>query len=282
MNVINAPGVVLSNGWTVSIELVTPSIAAQWLSDEINVGNRRLRPGLVKKYDLTMSSGHWLLAPEPLVFSIAGRLMNAQHRLRAIVSSGRAQQLMIVRGVDPSVYRVLDRGASRSAADALGIDKKLAEVARLAAHLVQTYSAALRTCTDPQISTMADLFGESHVALMEECSTATKFFSSAPIRLAACIADVVENNRGHAFPIYRNMVLGHISELPPIAQGFMGAVLRGGVHSGGGQRTQFENLVRASAVFDPSRASNAKTQIRRLQSSLARLAQKIRPADWTS
>lgn len=170
----------LKNGWSCGIELVTPEVASRLL--ENNEGNRRIRPSVVTKYAAAMLHGNWKVTPEPIVISNTGRLMNGQHRLHAVIKSGVSISLFVVRGVDVVLFEALDRGATRSAADALGIDKKLAEVCRLAALISKNRAIKSgNNVLDSEIKEMADILGDEHSSLMSACRTSGKTFSSAPI-----------------------------------------------------------------------------------------------------
>src|SRR5690606_24318901 len=101
---------------------VSPEMASEWLQH--NEGNRRIRAGVVIKYAAVMARGKWLTTPEPIAFSWDGRLLNGQHRLSAVIRAGVSVPMFVVRNVDPSAFVALDRGATRTVADALGIDKR--------------------------------------------------------------------------------------------------------------------------------------------------------------
>lgn len=103
------------DGMTISIELVTPAIAAAWLTK--NSTNRRLRPRAVSAYAAAMTEGDWQMKPMAICFSADGALGNGQHTLSAIVASGVAQSLMIARNVSSKAIAAMDVGLKRSFAD---------------------------------------------------------------------------------------------------------------------------------------------------------------------
>lgn len=99
------------------IQTVTPKMALRWL--EANHNNRNVRERVVTAYARDMKAGRWRLTGEAVKFSADGRLIDGQHRLRAVVQAGINVDMMIVRGLDDEVQEVLDSGAGRSAGDAL-------------------------------------------------------------------------------------------------------------------------------------------------------------------
>lgn len=118
----------------ITVESVTPEVAKRWLSE--NTNNRRLRATIVTQYARDMSAGDWLHKPVAICFDESGRLGNGQHTLSAIVLSGKAQTLLVARGVTRQSIAVMDLGVRRTISDVacfLGADMsgKKASVAKV-------------------------------------------------------------------------------------------------------------------------------------------------------
>lgn len=265
----------LKNGWVCDVEIVTPEVASRLL--ENNEGNRRVRPAVVTKYAAAMIYGSWRATPEAIIVSKTGKLLNGQHRLHAIIKAGVAIPLFLVRNVEDGVFEALDRGATRSAADALGIDKKLAEVARLAAMVVDGRAIKSNTVLDAEIKEMAEILDADHRSLMAACNTAGKVFSAAPFRLAAVVRTLAGEDPDYIHSVYRNMILGNVGNLPPIAQSFVGAVAAGRIVRGTGSEAQKDMLARAWAIFDKSRMNLMKVQVKDSNVALSSIAKLISP-----
>lgn len=101
---------------TMSVE---PEQAEKWL--ERNVANRTLRPSRVREYATAMTQGRWLYTADPIRFDEDGRLIDGQHRLLAVVRSGRTVEMHVVRGLAREAQDKVDTGATRTAADALKV-----------------------------------------------------------------------------------------------------------------------------------------------------------------
>ena len=99
------------------IQTITPKLAIRWL--EANHGNRNVRERVVTAYARDMQAGRWRLTGEAIKFSADDRLIDGQHRLRAVVQAGVNVDMMVVRGLENEVQEVLDSGAGRTAGDAL-------------------------------------------------------------------------------------------------------------------------------------------------------------------
>jgi len=118
----------------ITVENVDPGMAQAAL--DVNVSNRHLRVDTVRSYARDMERGAWSLSPQSVSFNMMGELIDGQHRMAAVVESGATVPMLVVRGVAPSVMKVLDSGIKRTAADFLGMSNVpyrmvLAAIARL-------------------------------------------------------------------------------------------------------------------------------------------------------
>jgi hypothetical protein len=99
------------------VQIVTPKLASQWLGS--NDGNRNVRERVVSAYVRDMKAGRWRLTGEAVKFAHDGRLLDGQHRLRAIVAANKPIPMLVVRGLSDEAQEVIDSGAARTAGDAL-------------------------------------------------------------------------------------------------------------------------------------------------------------------
>lgn len=81
------------------------------------VRNRRLNENDIIKYAAYMEQGEFIETNDAICFTDDGRLINGQHRLTAIILSGKAQWMLVLRNLDPAAIHVMDRGRKRSLAD---------------------------------------------------------------------------------------------------------------------------------------------------------------------
>lgn len=103
---------------TAQFQLVTPVLAAEWLSEknQMNRGKRRKRLAVLTQ---DMEDGYFEQTGEPITFDCDGYLVNGQHRLTAVVESEESQEFLIVRGVLPRVRTAIDANSPRRFADDL-------------------------------------------------------------------------------------------------------------------------------------------------------------------
>lgn len=106
---------------------VTPEMASAWLAGN-NHHNRSRRKTTVATYATDMRNGAWLLNHQGIAFDAADTLLDGQHRLAAIVESGKPQIMIVSTGwptqsanAGTKTMDTVDRGLSRTVADLLGL-----------------------------------------------------------------------------------------------------------------------------------------------------------------
>ena len=98
---------------------MTPALAQDLLAK--NKRNRPIRKARVERYANEMINGRWQLNGETIIISDEGNLMNGQHRLHAVVSSGATVYMLLAEGVDEAAFSTMDSGLTRTAGDVLGM-----------------------------------------------------------------------------------------------------------------------------------------------------------------
>jgi hypothetical protein len=99
--------------------LVTPSMAKDLLSR--NKSNRPLRDRLVSLYARDMTQGQWQMNGETVKISKDDELLDGQHRLHAIIKSGKSIRMPVVRNLGKETFHTIDTGMRRSNAQILQI-----------------------------------------------------------------------------------------------------------------------------------------------------------------
>lgn len=125
---------------------IDPATAALWLDN--NLRNRRLDEDTVIAYARDMMNGVWVPTHQGVAFNDRDELIDGQHRLTAIVRTGRTVCMMVTFGL-PSVIEgkemttmdAVDRGRTRSVADQLKIQHGIKDgsaIAQISATLGST------------------------------------------------------------------------------------------------------------------------------------------------
>jgi hypothetical protein len=104
--------------------LVTPALAKHWLETRNrkigNLVNRKRVPQRVDRYARLMTDREWFgPTGEPIIFDCDGNLVEAQHRLEAIMKSGVTDVFLIVEGVSKVAFKVIGTGMPHRTQDDL-------------------------------------------------------------------------------------------------------------------------------------------------------------------
>ena len=105
---------------SVELTLVTPKLAENYL--RFNNKNRKLSTSNLRFLVNEMKSDRFIENGEAIVFDKNGYLKDGQHRLGAILKSGKSFFIPIVRGVNPIAMGTYDTGKNRSSGDVLELN----------------------------------------------------------------------------------------------------------------------------------------------------------------
>jgi hypothetical protein len=117
---------------------VSPAMARDWLHN--NFRNRPLKDDVVEAYARDMANGVWVPTHQGIAFNDQDELIDGQHRLHAIVRSGKTVRTMVtfglpgrIEGHEMTTMDAVDRGRTRSVADQLKIQHGLKDGSVIAA-----------------------------------------------------------------------------------------------------------------------------------------------------
>lgn len=103
---------------------VTPSMAKKLLADT-TTRNRPLARRFVTQLTRAIINGEWQDNAETIKLDRDGNVIDGQHRLAAIVESGRTVTIWVARGMDPSAFSTIDQGKVRTLADVLAVNGEM-------------------------------------------------------------------------------------------------------------------------------------------------------------
>jgi hypothetical protein len=104
----------------VETRTISPESARDMLKR--NVNNRPLRKSHVTHLARQMKDGLWHFDGMPIRLSEQGALLDGQHRLSAVIESGREQEFLIVMGIASDAFKSMDTGLNRQASDVVAIE----------------------------------------------------------------------------------------------------------------------------------------------------------------
>lgn len=99
---------------------VTPDKAREILAKQ-NTRNRSIRQTQVKKLATDILEDRWKLTSQAISIDTNGVLIDGQHRLAAVVQSGKTVQMLFATDCAPDTFDVIDTGLGRTAADVVGL-----------------------------------------------------------------------------------------------------------------------------------------------------------------
>lgn len=225
---------------------VTPDLAREMLAT--SVGNRHIRESHVKALAALQRRGEWMLTHQGVAFDRNGALRDGHHRLTAVTKSGVTVPMMVTVGLDPESTIAMDQGALRTLADITGLDKRVAEALRLAT----TIALGDHKPTAPQVRTVAAGGIEAILSdLIHHCGSTRRYYSSAPMKLAAALTIMDGGSHGFVFGQYRALVDLDFDNMTAIAKALVRQVDVGRVAA----LNTPDALARGLRVFDANRAT---------------------------
>lgn len=245
----HATRIVDSRAPWVELHRITPSIAESILFSR-NTRNRDLREWYAKALSVPISRGEYFITSQAIGFDRDGTLIDGQHRLRACVYAMKDIVSLVAFGLDPKAFEYIDTGMKRNASDLLGLNRRVSDVLKFCTtitHRQMCDAGEMRQVASSGLPQMVE-------ALMSWCGGAAKFYASAPMRLAACIAIMRGGNAEYVYDQYRALVTQDFDAMSSISK-----CLTRQVNSGKARAMDHgPTLARGLIVFDIRNANLTK------------------------
>lgn len=97
---------------------ITPALAKKWL-EESSFDNRNIRKANLEKIIADIDSGLWVFDGNPIRFNQKGDVLDGQHRLTAVIRTGKTIKSLVIRGIADRAKMTIDVGAGRKTSDIL-------------------------------------------------------------------------------------------------------------------------------------------------------------------
>jgi hypothetical protein len=241
-----------TNTPSATVMQITPRIAAAMLAT--SPGNRRLRGWYVDQLSAAMKRGEWRVTSQGIGMDVHGRLRDAHHRLNACVQSGVSFPSVVVIGLPEDAYQVTDVGMLRTYADRLDEDRRVSDVLRIGCMF------ALGT-SQPTIDQMRPFIdaglGASARALVEYYGAKRRYYSTAPIKLAACVTIMNGGDADYVMRQYRALCALEFDAMSNASQSLVRQVENGKTKASDPR----DALARGFRVFDKDRAGVTRIQV---------------------
>lgn len=232
---------------------VTPELATAWLA--LNTDNRKLRPTHVKSLAGAMKRGEWMVNHQPIALN-GTRLLDGQHRLTALIRSGLPHlEMSVITGAPSESFKTIDIGAKRGIGDILHTDKRVIEGVRMCAAIVSGMASPTPTYTEQHLRVFGDLFKD----VVQQVPGVVRFWTSAPVKVAAVAAICSGENKERVLRLYKKMANFDVDGLPPVCLSLMHQVSKTGPVTG---RASTDTLVRAWTTFLAESAAFKKVSVK--------------------
>lgn len=108
---------------TVNIEILTVKMAESLIKNHPDFLHRKVSQIYVQRYIDAQKRGKWLFSGQDnIVIDWYGNLLNGNHRCFTIILSKIPMKVVIIRGIDPEAFKVMDIGKRRTLSDCLFIN----------------------------------------------------------------------------------------------------------------------------------------------------------------
>ena len=107
--------------FTSELTTITPELARQWLANA--APNRPLNDDRILMFAEEIERGHWRRNGETIKFDDCGRLIDGQHRLHAVLLTGKTIEAIVVHGVSSTdgSMMTIDTGMKRTNSHVLSL-----------------------------------------------------------------------------------------------------------------------------------------------------------------
>ncbi|PSJ15972.1 hypothetical protein [Nitrosomonas supralitoralis] len=222
---------------------ITPNIATHLLST--SVGNRKIRDWHVDVLAGSMARGEWRITSQGIGIDKNGNLRDAHHRLMAVVKSGVTIRSVVVMGLSLNAYEVTDTGIARNMADLLNENKRITDILNAGARL---YFDTTRPVTIDQMRPIMDSgLYDTAKTLIKHCNTTRTFYSSATVKLAACINIMNGSDAEYVLTQYRALCLLDFASMSPASMSLVKQVNDGKANA---RARNLDTICRALRTFD--------------------------------
>jgi hypothetical protein len=103
---------------THEIVIITPEMAKEWL-DKSKFDNRNISRTNLNRIKKDIENGMWVFDGNPIRFNSEGDVIDGQHRLQAVIQTGKPIRSMVIVGIADRAKLTIDTGNTRKTSDIL-------------------------------------------------------------------------------------------------------------------------------------------------------------------
>src|ERR1043165_1275934 len=199
---------------------VLPAKAREWL--KTNTLNRPIRKKYVQTLSESMQRGEWAVNHQPIAMN-GKRLIDGQHRLMAVIQSGLpAVRMSVVLDAETETFDTIDIGVKRNNGDIFREDMHIMHPISFIGRLIYRGSYTPR-----ELRPIYDNLQKPIRELVALYVRGTPKLTAAPIKVGALAAILSGEPKSYVHPLFKKICDFDLTELPPVAQGFIKQVSLG-------------------------------------------------------
>lgn len=240
---------------------ITPEQAAEWLGK--NEGNRKLREHRAAYLASAILAGKWKLTHQAIAIGKRKRLLDGQHRLRAVCLANKSVEMVVAFDVPEDTFSVLDAGMPRKMYERLRTDPLHTAICTQMYRLMCTNRAA----QEFEMELMLELFDDALKAYAQVTGGKGNKFAKAPMLAALVLRIAMHQKRNQHDGVARIQWLleklrrGDLVGAPPILNVYYRQTVEGVRNLDLGVAPVTDQFVRAWNAFDPEQESATRIQI---------------------
>lgn len=180
------------NAGVTSIELITPDAAKELLKR--NPFNRKINPNKVAHYARQMSIGEWPLTHQGIALDEDDFVIDGQHRLSAVVQSGKSVLMRVTRGIPRNTQWAMDKGEPRRIGGEIDIQEMRDGIAAGARHgkekqaIAVVLAAHIDGCFASTLGETNKTLGPFKDGVDFAVSHSKRVYAIAPVRAGIAVA----------------------------------------------------------------------------------------------
>jgi hypothetical protein len=240
---------------------VTPKMAADWLIK--NEGNRKLREQHAATLARAMDEGKYKLTHQAIAVTRKGRLIDGQHRCRAICIHGKPVQMFVAHDVPEDVFAVLDSGMPRKMHERLRSNPTsttiMTKLFRLMVRVGRTQEYEISTMLDVFEPALSKWHAVPHKGHRKGLRAAHE--AAIVLRLAMALANKDDDEVMRIQWLVEKVHRGDMAGAPPVINSFWRQLTEGVANLDLGVAPDTDQFCRAWRAFDPENEGVTRLQI---------------------
>ncbi len=182
--------------------VVSPEQAKVWLEKNTD-SNREISGRTVEAYAEDMAAGRWRLTHQGIAFNPTGELVDGQHRMHAVIKSGKTVPMMVTTGLSVEYNSPIDQGYNRSISHLTGRSSRWVSIVRGLMAMEGGFTPAAFSFKNTVGA--AEACAKNHAEAIEVVMGVSKSSRTSPTGVVAALV--------YAYPVAQDKVLSFAAQI---------------------------------------------------------------------